>query len=80
MKNVFIKITLLFITVTMLMSPVMGNGVVKAQEINYLTETEEKQIEKVITENMSKGNIPGLSITIVKDDKTVYQKGLGIQI
>lgn len=77
MKNVFIKITLLFITVTMLMSPVMGNGVVKAQEINYLTETEEKQIEKVITENMSKGNIPRLSITIVKDDKTVYQKGFG---
>ncbi len=37
-----IKITLLFITVTMLMVPVMGNGVVKAQEINDLTDTEEK--------------------------------------
>ncbi|WP_301109465.1 serine hydrolase [Sporosarcina sp.] len=77
MKNVFIKITLLFITVTMLMIPVMSSGVVKAQEINDLTETQEKQIEKVITENMSKGKIPGLSITIVKDDKTVYQKGFG---
>lgn len=77
MKNVFKKITILFITVTILMIPVMGNGVVKAQEINDLTETEEKQIEKVITENMRKGKIPGLSITIVKDDKTVYQKGFG---
>jgi len=77
MKNVIIKITLLCVTVTMLMIPGMGNGVVKAQEINDLTETEEMQIEKVITENMSKGNIPGLSITIVRDDKTVYQKGFG---
>lgn len=77
MNNVIIKITLFFITVTLLMIPVMGNGVVKAQEIKDLTETEEKQIEKVITENMSKGKIPGLSITIVKDDKTVYQKGFG---
>lgn len=77
MKNVIIKITLLFITVTMLTIPVMENGLVKAQEINDLTETEEKQIKKVITENMSKGKIPGLSITIVKEDKTVYQKGFG---
>ncbi|MHA6261366.1 serine hydrolase domain-containing protein [Sporosarcina sp. CAU 1771] len=77
MKNVFVKITLLFIAATMLMIPIMGNGVVKAQEINELTETEEKQIEKIITENMSKGKIPGLSITIVKEDQTVYQKGFG---
>ena len=43
MKNLIIKITLLFITVTMLIIAVLGNGVVKAREINDLTETEEKQ-------------------------------------
>lgn len=76
MKDVIIKIAL-FITLTMLMISIMGNGVVKAIEINDLTKTEEKQIEKVITENMNKGKIPGLAVTIVKDDKTVYQKGFG---
>ncbi|MHA6252963.1 serine hydrolase domain-containing protein [Oceanobacillus sp. CAU 1775] len=59
------------------MISILGNGVVNASEINDLTESEEKQIEKVITENMNKGKIPGLAITIVKDDKTVYQKGFG---
>lgn len=39
-------------------------------EIEYLTELE-------IEENMSKGQIPGLSITIVKDNQTVYQRGFG---
>lgn len=47
------------------------------KEINYLTKDETVNIEKFIEENMSKGKIPGLSITIVKDDKTVYQKGFG---
>lgn len=48
-----------------------------AQEINYLTKDETEEVEKIIEENMSKGHIPGLSITIVKDDKIVYQKGFG---
>ncbi|WP_232321274.1 serine hydrolase domain-containing protein [Sporosarcina ureae] len=72
-----IQIALLFITATTVMIPIADNGLVKAQEINDLTKTEEKQIKKVVTKNMSKGKIPGLSITIVKDDKTVYQKGFG---
>lgn len=47
------------------------------KEMNYLTEDETVNIEKFIEENMSNGDIPGLSITIVKDDKIVYQKGFG---
>ncbi|ARF17381.1 serine hydrolase domain-containing protein [Sporosarcina ureae] len=77
MKGVMLKILLLLTAVTMLMIPIVGNGVIKAREINDVTETEEKQIEKVVMEKMRKGKIPGLYITIVKDDKTVYQKGFG---
>ncbi len=46
-------------------------------ETNYLTKDEGLKIEKFIEENMNEGKIPGLSVTIVKDDKTVYQKGFG---
>lgn len=47
------------------------------KDINYLTKDETLKIEKFIEENMNEGNIPGLSVTIVKDEKTVYQKGFG---
>ena len=46
-------------------------------EINYLTESKTKKIEKLIEENMSQGDIPGLSVTIVKEDKIYYQRGFG---
>ncbi|WP_061316576.1 serine hydrolase domain-containing protein [Clostridium botulinum] len=45
--------------------------------INYLSSDENSKIEKFVEENMDKGKIPGLSVTIVKGDKTVYQKGFG---
>ncbi|MCJ8173436.1 cyclic peptide export ABC transporter [Clostridium botulinum] len=47
------------------------------KEINYLTKDETVKIEKFIEENMKESSIPGLSVTIVKDDKTIYQKGFG---
>lgn len=47
------------------------------KEINYLTKDETVKIEKFIEENMNESSIPGLSVTIVKDDKTIYQKGFG---
>ena len=47
------------------------------EEINFLTETETNEIEKLINKNMSDGKIPGVSIIIVKDEKTVYQRGFG---
>ena len=42
-----------------------------------LTDDTNIKIEKFIKENMDKGNIPGLFVTVVKDDKTVYEKGFG---
>ncbi len=47
------------------------------KDINYLTKDETVKIEKFIEENMNEGKIPGLSVTIVKNDKTAYQKGFG---
>ena len=41
------------------------------KEIKYLPKDETVNIEKIIEENMNDGNIPGLSVTIVKDNKTV---------
>lgn len=49
----------------------------EGQKINHLTNGEREEIEKLIEENMSKGNIPGLSVNIVKEDKIVYQRGFG---
>lgn len=46
-------------------------------EINELATNETLKIEKLINNYMNKGCIPGLSVTVVKDDKTVYQKGFG---
>ncbi|SCL83826.1 cyclic peptide export ABC transporter [Sporanaerobacter sp. PP17-6a] len=42
-----------------------------------LTDDTNIKIEKFIKENMDKGKIPGLFVTVVKDDKTVYEKGFG---
>ncbi|NRZ58018.1 CubicO group peptidase (beta-lactamase class C family) [Clostridium beijerinckii] len=48
-----------------------------AREISNLSNDETSRIEKFVKDNMDKGSIPGLSVTIVKGDKTVYQKGFG---
>lgn len=53
MKNTIITLTLFLITLTILLIPEMGNGEVKAQEINDLTESEKIEVEKVIKEKMS---------------------------
>lgn len=45
--------------------------------INDLTGEENEKIQKFIENNMDKGKIPGLSVVIVKGDKTVYQQGFG---
>lgn len=46
-------------------------------EINYLNKDETTKIEKFIKENINGGNIPGLSVTVVEGNNTVYQKGFG---
>ncbi|MBN1040261.1 cyclic peptide export ABC transporter [Clostridium botulinum] len=75
------KISRILIIFSILISLVLPIATVSAAgnsgAINLLTQEESKKIEKFIEENMDKGKIPGLAITIVKNDKTIYQKGFG---
>jgi putative ATP-binding cassette transporter len=42
-----------------------------------ISQNRERDIEKFISSNMKKGKIPGISVTIVKGNETVFQKGFG---
>lgn len=44
---------------------------------NVLAEAQTSKIEKFIKEQMDKGKVPGMSVVIVKGDKTIYEKGFG---
>jgi cyclic peptide transporter len=73
------KLLVIFsIFVSIVLSPLrtyaLDNGI---DTINYLSNDEKGKIEKFIKANMDKGKIPGLSVVIVKDDKTIYQNGFG---
>lgn len=46
-----------------------------AQQPSFITDSLEKYIER----GMREWNIPGLSIAIVKDGKTIYSKGFGVK-
>ena len=48
---------------------------VLGQELNY--ESKNKQLDNLVSERMTKFNIPGASVVILKDNKTVYSKGYG---
>lgn len=74
MKN---KIKNMFIIAFLGISLLYFNAYALESDIDFLSEDESYRIEKFIEENMYRGKIPGLSVTIVKDDKTVYQKGFG---
>ncbi|OOM76972.1 ABC transporter ATP-binding protein YojI [Clostridium puniceum] len=74
--NKFIVIIIIFISIVSLplKTYALNNS---TSEMNTLTNDETLKIEKFIKENMEKGSIPGLSVTIVKGDKTIYEKGFG---
>ncbi|MCB2311587.1 cyclic peptide export ABC transporter [Clostridium tagluense] len=65
---------LLIVILAPLRSYALGNG---TDEINYLTDNDKAKVERFIEKQMDKGKIPGMSVVIVKGDKTVYQKGFG---
>ncbi|SHJ87031.1 cyclic peptide transporter [Clostridium cavendishii DSM 21758] len=75
------KINKLLVIFSVFISVMLSSTFVFAGEsngaIDLLTQDESIEIEKFIQENMDNGKIPGLSITIVKDDRTIYQKGFG---
>jgi putative ATP-binding cassette transporter len=75
-QSKFLVILSVFLSIVLL--PLKGYALDnESEDINYLPNDEKFKIEKFIEENMDKGKIPGLSVTIVKEDKTVYQKGFG---
>lgn len=75
------KINKLLVIFSVFINVMLSSSIVFAEidngPIDLLTQDERIKIEKFIEENMNKGEIPGLSITIVRDDKTIYQKGFG---
>lgn len=75
------KVNKLLVIFSVFINLILSSSVVFAEvdngPIDSLTQDEKIKIEKLIEENMDKGKIPGLSITIVKDDKIIYQKGFG---
>lgn len=75
------KIIKLLVIFNVFISIISSSSVIYAKEkdgaIDLLTQEQRINIEKFIEENMAYGKIPGLSITIVSDDKTIYQKGFG---
>lgn len=46
-------------------------------EITDLSPYQKVQIEKFVQNQMTAGKIPGMAITIVKGDRTIYEKGFG---
>lgn len=72
-KTLIIVSILISLISTVLTVSAKGNN----KNIDSLTQEKMAEIEEFIQENMDKGKIPGLAVTIVKDDKTIYQKGFG---
>ncbi|WBW96385.1 cyclic peptide export ABC transporter [Oceanirhabdus sp. W0125-5] len=67
-----------FLLMTMvILNPIKVVGQAVNNEINKITKEEDKKIQEFIDEQMKDGDIPGLSIVIVQEDETVYQKGFG---
>ena len=75
-RNKFLIMLIISLSILLFISNVYGLSN-DGEGINYLTEIETEKIEKLIDEYIKKGKMPGLAVTIVKDDKTVYQKGFG---
>ena len=75
------KINKLLVILSIFISVILSSSVAFAEDnngpIDLLTQDERIKVEKFIEENMHKGKIPGLAITIVRADKTIYQKGFG---
>jgi len=73
-KSLIILIVFLILILLPLRCYSLGNDTI---EINYLSDNDKAKVEKFIEKQMNKGKIPGMSVIIVKGDKTVYQKGFG---
>lgn len=78
MKKLRELLVILSVFLSIVVLPLKGYALDnEVEQINLLTNDTKLKIEKFIEENMDKGKVPGLAVTLVKGDKTVYQKGFG---
>lgn len=74
---IFILILLTVFSYSILVFAEIDNQTVKSFQQSSLTDDKISQIESWIKKNMKDGEIPGISVVIVEEDKTVYSKGFG---
>ena len=78
MKKLRDLLVILSVFLSIVVLPLKGYALDnEVEQINLLTNDTKLKIEKFIEENMDKGKVPGLAVTLVKGDKTVYQRGFG---
>lgn len=76
-KKYWIFIFLLFMIFVVIFTAYSSYGETISEESINLSDEVFLKIDKFVLEHMKAGKIPGLSIAIVKDDKTVYKKSFG---
>lgn len=78
MKQINKLLILFSIIISIALLPLQGYALGKdTKEINHLSDADRSKIEEFINKQMEDGMIPGISVVIVKDGETVYQKGFG---
>lgn len=78
MKKQSRLLIILWVLICITLFPLESNALVNGNnEANQLLDSENIKIENIVQTLMEKGKIPGLSVVIVKGDKTIYQKGFG---
>lgn len=65
------------VVIGIFLNPIKIYAAENEDNIDTLSEDKSTKVQKFIEETMEKAKIPGLSVTIVKDDKTIYKKGFG---
>ncbi len=76
MKKTKILLIMFIFTINVILSP-FKTYAADNNEINNLSDSDSDKIEEIIEKHMDKGKIPGVSVVIVKGEKTIYQKGFG---
>ncbi|MES9754581.1 serine hydrolase, partial [Bacillus wiedmannii] len=69
MKNLRELLVILSVFLSIVVLPLKGYALDnEVEQINLLTNDTKLKIEKFIEENMDKGKVPGLAVTLVKGD------------
>ncbi len=75
MKKIFVLMSAILITIAL---PFQSFALNNDTNVNInLSKLKINEIETFVEKQMKKGKIPGMSVVIVKGDKTIYQNGFG---